>query len=636
MTARIRTTTALGLLALASALVASLPGTAAGALSPAGYGVGPVCQQPAPGYAGCLGLRLIAREPRAVRGARPLAHGSPEQEASAAVEYKEPFTGSLGPQNVRTAYGLTATPPPAGTQTIALVDAYDDATAEADLEHFDAQFGLPPCNEANGCFRKVNQEGHPSPLPPSSGSTERGWAQEIATDVEVAHGICRACHMLLVEAKSDSFADLLTAENTAAHLGATEISDSWGGEEPPSGGSFADSSALNHPGVVVTASSGDNGYRNWMEAGEAADYPATSPHVVAVGGTHLFRNGDSSWAAETVWNDGGESGGFVEGNGASGGGCSNFFTAQPWQQAVADWTSVGCASKRSVADVAADADPYTGVAVYDSTENPYGESGWGVIGGTSVSSPIIASVFALAGGAQGIAYPARTLYENVAADPAALHDVTVGSNGECTQPFEEVEGTSGCSAAEEAASCHGARSCLAGTGYDGPTGLGTPDGIGAFVPSAPGGSGGGGTGGETSSAPSGVASPGGSAAGGSAAGGAGGSSSSVVPLVPTISGLGLTRGALIALNRARPKISRVAFAFTVNMVARVRGSLAKLVRVHGHLRWRTVGAAFTISAHRGRQSHHLTSGGVLKAGRYELTLTPRGGRGDSFAFEIAG
>ena len=106
---------------------------------------------------------------------------------------------------------------------------------------------------------------------------------------------------------------------------------------------------------------------------------------------------------------------------------------------------------------------------------------WCTIGGTSVSSPLIASTFALAGGANGVEYPARTLYENQVKSPGSLHDVTTGSNGECTKPFSET-GLSGCTTAEEAKSCASKAICVAGTGYDGPTGVGTPDGIAAFKP----------------------------------------------------------------------------------------------------------------------------------------------------------
>ena len=176
------------------------------------------------------------------------------------------------------------------------------------------------------------------------------------------------------------------------------------------------------------------------------------------------------------------------GDGATGGGCSVVFTAQPWQQSVSDWSGVGCGAKRAVADVAADADPYTGLAVHDTSpecQYRYEEAKvkhvlyWCTIGGTSLASPLIASTFALAGGANSIEYPAKTLYENEVKSPASLHDVTVGSNGECTKPFSET-GLSGCVTAEEAKSCASKAICVAGTGYDGPTGAGTPDGITAF------------------------------------------------------------------------------------------------------------------------------------------------------------
>ena len=367
----------------------------------------------------------------------------------------------------------------------------------------------------------------------------------------------------------NSYEDLFAAENTAARLGASEISNSWGGPEEGS-----DSAAFNHPGVVITASSGDDGYRNWFAEPEASftAYPASSPHVIAVGGTRLLTKPGGSWRGETIWNDGGESAGEKEGFGAGGGGCSQTLTAPPWQQHVSDWSSIGCGSNRAVADVAADADPYTGVAVYDSAENSEGDKGWGVIGGTSVASPIIASVFALAGGAQGVEYPARTLYENAVNAPASLHDVSTGSNGACLRPFAEETGTSGCSVAEEAQSCAAAGICLAGPGYDGPSGVGTPNGIGAFQLSSPR------SGAEGSRTPSptpavtssGVASP-----------GATPSPATALLPAPTLSSLTLTRSAIVALNRVRPRVSLVSFAFTLNVAARVRVTLVRRMRIRG-------------------------------------------------------
>ena len=214
-----------------------------------------------------------------------------------------------------------------------------------------------------------------------------------------------------------------------------------------------DSPAFDHPGTVITASAGDDGYLNWTMAAEAeaaeeayysgADYPASSPHVVAVGGTRLSLSATGAWKEETVWNDdprGGE-----ENYGAGGGGCSTQFSAPEWQREVPDWAKVGCGTgaeaKRAVADISADADPYSGIAVYDSVPDYHEEMvgnkvetintplGWWPIGGTSVASPIVASMFALAGGSHGVEYPAQTLYEHLGT--GLLHAVTSGGNGEC-------------------------------------------------------------------------------------------------------------------------------------------------------------------------------------------------------------
>jgi hypothetical protein len=618
-----KVTPALLLLPSCVSLLLCLPAAATAApapLSPSDFAVSSLCSAPSPGHASCLGVRLVAKDPqslpntRALHGARGSAPGSPTQD----TEFKKPIKGSLTPANLQAAYGLSGITPPS-PQTIGIVDAYDNATAEADLEVFDNQYGLPACTEANGCFRKVNQLGNPAPLPASSGEAERGWAQEIATDIEVAHGICPSCRILLVEAKSNSNIDLYTAEKTAADLGANEISNSWGGEEP-----FVDNTAFNHPGIVITASSGDSGFLNWLEEGgpSFAEYPATSPHVVAVGGTRLMLNPSTkAWEGETVWNDGGATGGVLEGAGAGGGGCSVPFTAPSWQQSVADWASVGCGSDRAVADVSADADPYTGVAVYDSTENPEGDKGWGVIGGTSVASPIIASVFALAGGSQGVSYPARTLYESLTKAPGSLHDVTVGSNGECLNTFHEKTGASGCTAGEEAETCEVRAICLAGPGYDGPSGVGTPNGIGAFQPlGLPIGEGpptaGPPSAGEPFPAPKGTSSPGRSAG------------------AATLSALSLTRGAIVALNRRRPRISKVAFSFTLSVATRLRVTVAKRVRVHGRARWKSLSKPVTMLVGSGRQSRHLSGHGALSPGRYELTLTPEHGSPRSIVFQI--
>ncbi len=613
--------TRLSLAVLGSLAVTALltsPASAHLPLSPTEYEASAICAQPAPGYSGCLSLRLIADEPSSVPGVET----TPQT-----TEFTEPIHGSLTPANLISAYGLAGAAPPS-TQTIAVVDAYDDATIAGDLEVFSKQFGLPACTEANGCFRKINQNGKAGPLPASSGEKERGWAQEIATDVEVAHGVCQACKILLVEAKSNENKDLYAAEQTAATLGATEISNSYGGQE-----GSVDSAAFNHPGIVITASSGDDGYLDWFseEPAAYANYPASSPHVIGVGGTRLTLSPAKTWESETVWNDGGASGGFLEGAGASGGGCSGHFLANGWQQGVPDWGSVGCGSARAVTDISADGDPYSGVAIYDSTETPRGEKGWAAIGGTSVASPIIASIFALAGGAQGVAYPAQLLYENLQLDPASLHDVTVGSNGECLKKFHKNSGLSGCTSTEEVQnSCPGKLICLAAPGYDGPSGVGTPNGLAAFKPAVPGGSGGEPavtpapvTPSGSEPPPTGTSSPGTNSGGGVEA-----------VTAPAVSSLSLTRSALAAL-RKRPRLAKLGFAFTLNVPARVRVAVARRVRVHGRLQWRTISAPLSFSARGGAQTRRLSARTPLPRGRYRLTLAPEHGAARSIVFRIS-
>jgi hypothetical protein len=364
--------------------------------------------------------------------------------ASPAVTYKHPFAGYLTAQSLHAAYTLPNEAAASSLQTIAVVDAYDDPSAEADLGVYDETFGLPACTTANGCFRKINQEGHASPLPQKEGE----WASEISIDVQMAHAICQGCRVLLVEANNEEFASLGAAVNAAVNAGATEISNSYAGpEEPALAAIFSEynTAYYDHPGVVVTASSGDCGYLNEACLGKAgtADFPADSPDVVAVGGTALESAGET-WSS-TVWAEGGS-------------GCSSIFSAPLWQADVADFAATGCGSERSIADVAAIGDPETGVDVYDSTPEGNGSpTGWGVWGGTSVASPIVAAEFALAGGAHGVPYPAATLYSH-AGEADALYDVVSGSNG----------------------SCAGRTACQAVVGFDGPSGLGSPVGLDAF------------------------------------------------------------------------------------------------------------------------------------------------------------
>jgi subtilase family serine protease len=336
------------------------------------------------------------------------------------VTNSAPPPNALGPPQFHGAYALP-TNALSGTPTIAIVDAYDDPNIESDLAAYDSQYGLPSCTTANQCFRKVNQAGGTT-YP----AANAGWSLEIALDVETAHQICQNCDILLVEATTNSYANLFAAENEAAALGATAISNSWGGSEYS--GETTDDSAFNHPNVFITASSGDGGY--------GVEYPAASQYVTAVGGTTLSVGTDNSWAGETAW-------------AGSGSGCSAYEPKPTWQ------TDKGC-NRRTVADVSADADPNSGAAVYDSVTYQ-GQSGWFQVGGTSLASPLIASVYALTGTTANASYGSIP-YSN----SASLHDVMSGNNGTCSLTYL----------------------CTAGGGYDGPTGLGTPNQLTAFTAGA--------------------------------------------------------------------------------------------------------------------------------------------------------
>lgn len=433
---------------VALALATSSAAIGAGARSHTRFRIHRVCRTPRPGRAACLGMKLVptsltssALHANAIRQSSEAAGG-----ARPAVTNKSPTPGFLTPQRLHAAYALPSETAASSLQTVAVVDAFDDPTAEADLDVYDKQFGLPACTTANGCFHKVNQAGNASPLPHKQGE----WAGEISIDVQMARAVCQSCRILLVEASSEEFSDLGTAVNAAVNAGATEISNSYGGPEQPSYASLA-TTYFDHPGVVVAASSGDCGYLNKACSGEEthANFPADSPRVLAVGGTSLSES-KAAWSS-TAWSEGGS-------------GCSAVFTAAAWQSAVANFSATGCGAGRSVADVSAIGDPETGVDVYDSTPEGNGNpTGWGVWGGTSVSSPIVAAEFGLAGGARGVAYPAATLYPHLG-DAGALYDVASGNNGTCA----------------------GATSCKAVTGYDGPTGVGSPLGLQAFsVPGTP-------------------------------------------------------------------------------------------------------------------------------------------------------
>ncbi len=316
-----------------------------------------------------------------------------------------------GPSALRAAYAMTAS---GSTATVAVVDAYGYNNAEADLNTYRAQFGLGACTTANGCFKKVNQKGQQGNYPQQN----TGWAQETALDLDMVSAMCPTCHIVLVEANSSTYTNLATAENTAASLGAIAISNSYGGGE---GGTQSVEPAYNHPGIAITVSSGDSGY--------GVQFPASSPHVTAVGGTSLTQAANTRGWSETVWS-------------GAGSGCSGVYNKPVWQ-------SDALCGMRTVADVSAVADPNTGVAVYAPINNR--SSAWLVFGGTSVAAPLIAGIYGANGSSVNYG---QTPYQHA----TSLFDVTAGSNG----------------------SCSGTYLCSGAVGYDGPSGLGTPAGSSAF------------------------------------------------------------------------------------------------------------------------------------------------------------
>ena len=394
----------LGAVSLASLFALTSTGLASAQASPVlSFRDIHVCSAPSVGFAACDAILHEA----------VLSNGSPAPAASSPTGYE--------PTQLDSAYNTPSSTAGQG-ETVGIVDAYNDPTVAADLAVYRAEFGLPACTVANGCFKVVGETGT-STLPVTNAS----WAQEISLDVDMVSAICPKCHILLVEATSNSLRDLATSVDEAAKLGASVISNSYGGSDAK-----ADSQAnvaYDQPGIPVTAAAGDGGY--------GVEYPASSPYVTAVGGTTLTKaTGTTRGWTETVWDD-------------SGSGCSQYESQPSWQAAISALTNV-CAG-RAVADVSADANPDTGVAVYDSTKYLF-QSGWLEFGGTSVATPIIASVYALAGNGSSIdngSYP----YSHT----SGLNDVTSGSNGSCGNIL-----------------------CNAAAGWDGPTGLGTPNGTSAF------------------------------------------------------------------------------------------------------------------------------------------------------------
>ncbi|WP_051839186.1 putative Ig domain-containing protein [Streptomyces sp. NRRL F-5126] len=355
------------------------------------------CATPQAGHANCWAERLTS-----VRGRKGLQKSAPS---------------GYGPSDIQAAYDL----PQAGKgATVAIVDAYDDPNAESDLATYRSQYGLPACTTDNGCFSKVNQRGGTS-YPKG----DSGWSAEISLDLDAVSAACPQCHILLVEADDNNDNNLYTAVDEAVGLGAKFVSNSYSSSE--SSGQTQSDSHWDVPGVLFAFATGDNGYSGGTQ------YPASATNTLAVGGTSLRRDSSARGWGESVWS-------------GAGSGCSDYETQSSWQADV----NTGCRGEAN-SDVSAVADPQTGLAIYDT----YGQSGWAQYGGTSLATPLITAMYALAGTPGAQDDPASYPY----AHTDQLNDVTSGSNGNC-----------------------GSAICSARTGWDGPTGLGTPEGVGAFTP----------------------------------------------------------------------------------------------------------------------------------------------------------
>jgi subtilase family serine protease len=386
-----------------------------------------------PANAGLSGTVLAAARALVGGDLRCYAQAIGYQKGSLGPELMSGPTG-LSPSQIQSAYKLTGLSAPSGA-TVALVDAYTDPNLASDLARFRSAYGLPACTVASGCLRIENESGATSPLP----STDYGWAEEESLDVDAVSSACPSCKILMVYASSDGTADLDKAENTAATApGVVAVSNSWGGSESSS--ELSDDANFNHPGVAIVAAAGDSGY--------GTSWPAVSQYVTSAGGTTLTSASNARGWTEAAWDD-------------TGAGCSSYEPKPSWQK------DTGCA-KRTDNDVSADADPNSGLGVYDSYNScgssslcdllielgvVQGLDGWAQVGGTSLSSPLIASVYALAGNESSITY-GNWSYSHT----GDLFDVTSGSDGSCSPAYL----------------------CTAGTGYDGPTGNGTPDGTGGF------------------------------------------------------------------------------------------------------------------------------------------------------------
>src|SRR5580704_3537033 len=415
---------------IAGGVLAATPATILAATPAAASVTAPAATPVAPDWVFSCGKSFIPGKQKCLVIKNAAAHPTAQNVGPNAI----PSGSGYGPAQFQAAYNLTAASAADGSgTTVAVVDAYNDPTAASDLATYRSAAGLPALTA--GQFTVYNQNGQTSPLPATAPASD-DWTLEEALDVDMVSAICPLCKIDLVEANNDTGNGLFVAEQTAATtLGVKYISNSWGGRETSSDTAM-DSEYFGVSGVVYTASAGDSAYSGGVI------YPATSPHVVGVGGTTLNTASNSRGWTESVWKTSSTEG--------TGSGCSAVEPQPSWQSSISLITAA--CSHRVDNDVAADADPNTGAAVYDTSN---GNGGWNEVGGTSESSPMIAAVFALAGNnGNGGNNAADSIYTHT----GNLYDVTTGSNGSCSSSLL----------------------CTAKTGYDGPTGWGTPDGLTAF------------------------------------------------------------------------------------------------------------------------------------------------------------
>jgi 3D (Asp-Asp-Asp) domain-containing protein len=337
--------------------------------------------------------------------------------------------------------------------TVAVIAPYDDPDAASDLAVYRSQYGQPACPQTLStsqpeCLTVISESG--ALITPGSGTAptvSASWELRASAQIDAVSATCPNCKILLVEVNSPAVADLGTGVNWAADLGAQVVTIGATQPETDNEATF-DSAYFEHPGMAIIAAAGDGGFST-----SGMNYPAASPYVTAVGGTTLTPAGTGTcttvlagtrgWC-EQAWNDA---------SGATTSACSLYETEPSWQKADLPAADTGCGSLRTVTDVSADADPATGIAVYDSSESGWQAAGSAGSGGTSVAAAIVAGTYALAGAPASGTYPASFPY----AHPTGLNDIATGSNTNATNP-----------------TCSPAYLCTAGTGYDGPTGLGSP------------------------------------------------------------------------------------------------------------------------------------------------------------------